>query len=244
MFRTGILPAVAALLLAVLLTSPAVAQTAQQPPQRTLTLTGQGEVKSAPDIAVISVGVLSQERTARAALSANNLAMANALKTIAAAGVAKKDIQTSNLSIQPRYQRPKRSSTGEQEPPKIAGYAVSNTVTVTVRKLEDLGDILDAVVSSGINQMNGLSFSIADPAPLRNEARKLAVAEARERAALYAEAAGVTLGKILSISEAGGVLPPQPVARRAMLESAAASVPVAQGEQSIRMQVNIVWEIE
>ena len=91
--------------------------------------------------------------------------------------------------------------------PRIVGYTVSNSVTVTVRDLAQLGPVLDAVVSSGVNQMNGLSFSIAEPEPLRNEARKMAVAEARTRAELYAQAAGVSLGRILSISEAGGVQP-------------------------------------
>ncbi len=231
--------------LAALLASPAFAQNAAQIPQRTLSLTGQAEVKSAPDIAVISAGVVSTATTAREALTVNNKSMASVLQTIEAAGVAKKDIQTSNFSVQPRYQHAKRSGSGEQPPPRIVGYTVSNTVTVIVRELSGLGEALDAVVSSGVNQMNGLSFSIAEPAPLRNQARKLAVAEARQRAELYAGAAGVSLGRILSISEAGGLLPPQPVSRRAAFESAAASaVPIAQGQQSIQMQVNIVWEIE
>ncbi|MGB5216558.1 MAG: SIMPL domain-containing protein [Anderseniella sp.] len=230
---------------AALLATPAFAQTAPQVPQRTLSLTGQSEVKSAPDIAVISAGVVSEAKTAREALTLNNEAMASVLQTIEAAGVAKKDIQTSSFSVQPKYKYSKRSSSGEQEPPRITGYTVSNSVTVIARDLAKLGPVLDAVVSSGVNQMNGLSFSIAEPEPLRNEARKMAVTEARARAEMYAEAAGVSLGKILSISEAGGQRPPQPEYRRAALQSTAAdSVPIAQGQQSIQMQVNIVWEIE
>ena len=233
------------LTLAALLASPALAQNTSQTPQRTMSLTGEAEVKSAPDIAVISAGVVSEAGTAREALTLNNQSMATVLQTIEASGVAKKDIQTSNFSVQPKYKYAKRKSSGEQDPPRIVGYTVSNTVTVIVRKLADLGQVLDAVVSSGVNQMNGLNFSIAEPAPLRNQARKLAVAEARQRAELYAQATGVSLGRILSISEAGGVRPPQPVARRAAFESAAAAaVPIAQGQQSIQMQVNIVWEIE
>lgn len=226
-----------------LLATPAFAQTTQQVPQRTLSLTGQAEVTSPPDIAVISAGVVSEAKTARDALTQNNKAMATVLQTIEAAGVAGKDIQTSSFSVQPKYLYPQRASNGDQDPPRIVGYTVSNSVTVTVRDLAQLGPVLDAVVSSGVNQMNGLSFSIAEPEPLRNEARKMAVAEARTRAELYAQAAGVSLGRILSISEAGGVQPPQPAFRRAAMESAAA-VPVAQGQQSIEMQVNIVWEIE
>ncbi len=230
---------------AALLATPAFAQSTPQAPQRTLSLTGQGEVKSPPDIAVISAGVVSEAKTAREALTLNNETMAEVLQTIEAAGVAKKDIQTSNFSVQPKYKYAKRSSSGDQEPPRITGYTVTNQVTVIARDLDQLGPVLDAVVSSGVNQMNGLSFSIAEPGPLRNEARKLAVAEARDRAELYADAAGVSLGKILSISEAGGHRPPQPAYRRAALESAAAdAVPIAQGQRSVQMQVNIVWEIE
>ncbi len=238
--------AVASVLTAVaVLATPAFAQTAPQVPQRTLSLTGLGEVKSAPDIAVISTGVVSEAKTAREALTLNNKAMASVLQTIEAAGVAKKDIQTSSFSVQPKYKYSKRASSGEQEPPRITGYTVSNSVTVIARDLEKLGPVLDAVVSSGVNQMNGLSFSIAEPEPLRNEARKLAVADARTRAELYAQAAGVSLGKILSISEGGGHTPPQPALRRAAFEAAAAdAVPIAQGQQSIQIQVNIVWEIE
>ena len=233
------------LVIAWLLGTPAIAQADQQAPRRTLSLVGQGEVKSAPDIAVISAGVVSEAKTAREALTLNNETMAKVLQTIEAAGVAKKDIQTSSFSVQPKYVYPKRSSTGEQKPPRITGYTVSNQITVIARDLDKLGPVLDSVVSSGVNQMNGLSFSIAEPEPLRNEARKKAVADAKTRAELYAEAAGVSLGRIVSISEAGGSRPPRPALRHAALESSAAgSVPIAQGQQSVRMQVNIVWEIE
>ncbi len=244
MSRQAINFAVAAMFSATaLLVTPVFAQTTQQYPQRTLSLTGQAEVTSPPDIAVISGGVMSEAKTARDALMLNNTAMASVLQTIQAAGIANKDIQTSSFSVQPKYVYPQRADNSEQAPPTIVGYTVSNSVTVTVRDLAQLGPVLDAVVSSGVNQMNGLSFSIAEPQPLRNEARKMAVAEARTRAELYAQAAGVSLGRILSISEAGGLQPHQPAFRRAAMESAAA-VPIARGHQSIEMQVNMVWEIE
>jgi uncharacterized protein YggE len=224
------------------LTAPALATDA---PKRTLTLTGQAKVTAAPDMAVISAGTVSEAKTARAALDANNVAMAKVISTIEAAGVAKKDIQTSNFSVQPKYVYPKQTSNGEQQPPRIVGYTVSNSVSVIVRDLEKLGTIMDAVVSSGVNQMNGLSFTIAEPEPLRDEARKQAVAAALARAQLYAQSAGVKLGPILSISEAGGPRPPQPVARMAARAAVAeASVPIAQGEQSISASVNIVWGLE
>ena len=209
---------------------------------RTISMTGEGEVTAPPDIATISSGVVTEAKTAHDALTANNKAMAEVLKTIEAAGIARKDIQTSSFSVQPNYVYSKVSSDGQQVP-RISGYTVSNTVTSIVRDLDALGPVLDAVVSSGANQLNGLSFSIAEPEPLRNEARQKAVADATARASLYAQAAGVTLGNILSIAEAGGPRPPQPVYAQARSLAAEAAVPVAQGEQSITMQVNIVWEI-
>lgn len=234
------------LLAAASLIAPAAAPArADDASARTLSLTGRAEVRAAPDMAVISAGTVSEANTAREALSANNETMAAVLKTIAAAGVAEKDIQTSNFSIQPKYTYPPRASDGAQEAPKIDGYTVSNTVTVLVRNLDRLGAVMDAVVSSGVNQMNGLNFTIAEPEPLRNEARKAAVADALARAQLYADAAGVKLGPIRSISEQAQVRPPQPMARMAMEAAAAdAAVPIAQGEQVIEATVNIVWGLE
>jgi uncharacterized protein YggE len=237
--------AASVMLASIMLASLAAPALAADAPRRTLTLTGQAEVSAAPDMAVISAGTVSEAKTARAALTANNEAMAKVIATIEAASVENKDIQTSNFSVQPKYVYPKASSSGEQQPPRISGYTVSNSVSVIVRDLAKLGAIMDAVVSSGVNQMQGLSFTIAKPEPLRDEARKQAVAAALARASLYAQAAGVKLGPILSISEAGGPRPPQPVARMAARAAVAeASVPVAQGEQSISATVNIVWELE
>lgn len=239
-------PSLAAALLAASLSTaaaglPALADDAP----RTLTLTGRAEVKAAPDMAVISAGTVSEAETARAALTANNETMAAVLKTIRNAGVAEKDIQTSNFSVQPKYTYPPRASDGTQDAPKIVGYTVSNTVTVIVRELDKLGGVMDAVVSSGVNQMNGLDFTIAEAEPMRNEARKAAVADALARARLYAEAAGVKLGPIRTITEESFVRPPQPVGRMMMeAKMADAAVPVAQGEQVIEATVNIVWEIE
>jgi uncharacterized protein len=235
----------AALLAASLSTAAAGLPALADDTPRTLTLTGRAEVRSTPDMAVISAGTVSEADTARAALSANNDTMRQVLETIAAAGVAEKDMQTSDFSVQPKYTYPPRASDGTQDAPKIVGYTVSNTVTVIVRELDKLGGVMDAVVSSGVNQMHGLSFTIAEPEPLRNQARQAAVADALARAKLYADAAGVKLGAIQSISEASHVRPPQPVGRMMMeAKMADAAVPVAQGEQVIEATVNIVWELE
>ena len=173
--------------------------------------------------------------------------MREVIDTLKQAGIAEKDIQTSNFSVQPKFVYPKASSTGERKPPRIVGYTVSNNAAVAVRDLDALGSVLDGVVSAGSNQVHGVSFSIAEPKPLQNEARRQATADAIAKARLYAEAAGVALGDIQSISEQGGYRPPQPVLRhtaRAMAMEAADAVPVAQGEQSVEMQVHITWEIK
>ena len=234
-----------ALSASILALSPVAADEAK-PPMRIISMVGHGVVKSAPDMATVTLGVVREAKTARDALTANNAAMREVIDTLKAAGVAEKHIQTSNFSVQPKYIHPKRSSTGERRPPRIVGYTVSNNVTISVRKLDTLGPVLDSVISAGSNQVHGIAFSIAEPKPLQNEARKRATADAIAKAQLYAEAAGVILGPIQSISERGSPRPPQPVLRqaRAMAMEASAAVPVAPGEQAINMQVYITWEIK
>ena len=118
-------------------------------PLRTMTMTGHSTVKSAPDMAAVTIGVVREAKTAGAALTANNQAMSEVMQSLKSAGIAEKDIQTSGFSVQPKYIYPKRSSTGEQKPPRIVGYTVSNMVTVAVRELDNLGIVLDTVVKAG-----------------------------------------------------------------------------------------------
>ncbi|HKQ94963.1 MAG TPA: SIMPL domain-containing protein [Aestuariivirgaceae bacterium] len=218
---------------------PALAQAPDKPP-RTLTLTGTGEMRARPDTAVVTLGVMSRADTARQALTANNAAMTAILASLEGAGIAAKDIQTSNFSVNPVYDYDNSGG----KPPRITGYDVSNQLVVTVRKLADLGSILDEAVSKGSNQIYGISFTIDDPDSLEDEARKSAVQDATRKAKLYAEAAGVTLDSILSISEQV-TRPPQPVYMKAQrMEAAAdASVPVAEGEQSVSIDVAMTWTI-
>jgi len=224
--------------------------TAQSPDnskqKRTLTLTGTGEVKSKPDMAIIQLGVVRQAKTARSAVHANNKAMAQVIDTVLSAGVAEKDVQTSGFSVQPRYTHYPRIKSQPQRPPEITGYSVTNNLAVIIRDLEIVGEVLDAVVSAGSNRIDNISFSIQNPKPLRDEARRKAVTDAIDKAKLYAQAAGITLGPIMSISEQGGFSPPQPVYRQAMAAKAyaAEAVPIAQGEQKLSMSVHIVWQIK
>ena len=219
--------------------SPAFAQETKMP--RTIQLSGHGEVKAAPDMAVVTAGVQSSAETARAALSANNTAMQALLAALASAGVAGKDIQTSNFNVSPRYEYVQDGS----RPPKVVGYDVSNNVSVIVRKLDGLGPILDQLVTAGSNQIGGIQFMIDRPENFADEARRLAVADAERKAAVYAKAAKVQLGQLLSLSEGGGPQPPVPVFAKAMrAEAADGAAPIAQGEQAVAVDVNMVWEIQ
>ena len=194
----------------------------------TITIEGRGEVMAAPDMAQITSGVTTQGATAREALDANTAAMAELIAELKANGIAARDIQTSGFSVNPNYvYTDERDANGYTLPPKINGYQVSNTVTVTVRKLDTLGSILDKSVTIGANTVNGVSFSVADPSEL------------------YATAAGGTLEEINSISESQTFNSPQPVAMYAMrAEAAAADVPVEGGELSFSINVTVQWELE
>jgi len=219
--------------------TPSFAQESKTMP-RVISLNGHGEVKAKPDMAVINVGVTTQAQTAREALTENSKAMEKILATLKAAGIEAKDIQTSNFSVNPRYQY----DPNNVQPPRVIGYDVSNTLAVSVRKLATLGEVLDKVVSEGSNQINGIMFAIADTGKLEDEARKLAFADAERKAKLYAEATRITLGQIMSLSE-GNIQPPQPVFYgKAMRADSASAVPVAEGEQTVAIDVNVTWEIK
>jgi uncharacterized protein YggE len=167
--------------------------------------------------------------------------MEKVLASLKASGIEAKDIQTSNFMINPRYQYDQTNV----QPPKLVGYDVSNTVTVSVKKLDSLGAVLDKVVSDGSNQVNGVTFALADDETLKDEARKLAVADAERKAKLYADAAHITLGQIMSVSE-GNYQPPQPIfyGKAVRADAAASAVPIAEGEQTVAIDVGIVWEIK
>lgn len=211
-----------------------------------ISIEGRGEVTASPDMAHISSGVTSQGATAREALDSNSAAMTELLDALKAAGIEARDIQTSNFTVTPNYvYSDARDESGYSLPPKIDGYQVSNTVTVIVRELDELGAILDQSVTVGANTINGITFAVADPSALYDEARKAAFADAREKAELYATAAGGTLSEIESISESQGFNSPQPVAMYAVrAEAAAADVPVEGGELTFSINVNVQWELE
>jgi uncharacterized protein YggE len=228
---------VAAALAAGLAAAPAAAEGWEN--TRTIIVTGSGEATKAPDMAYLTLGVEADGPTASEALRRNSAQMEATIKTLRDAGVDKKDIQTSNLSVGARYDYSR-----EGQAPRLIGYQATNTVSVKLRNLEKAGGVIDKAVASGSNRLDSISFGFADPKPLLNDARKSAVADARDRAGLYADAAGVKLGAVLQITDSVSAAPgPYPVAVRAEALDAKA-VPIAAGEQSVGASVTVVYAIE
>lgn len=247
MVRAGASDLIAGVILAVLswavLPQVALAQEGQversgaESAQRHVTVSAEGQVSARPDVARINSGVLTEAASAKEALSANSVAMERLFAGLKAAGIAAEDIKTTSFDVSPRYQN-NRDGTA----PRIDGYRVNNGVTVVVRDLDNLGGLLDQLVNLGANRIGGLSFDIAKADTLQDEARKKAIANARQRAELYATAAGVRLGKVLVISEdAMHVLPRGPMIAHA---AAAESVPIAEGSQEITARVTVTYALE
>lgn len=219
--------------LSVLILGLSIASTAlAQTPPASLTVTGTGSVGAEPDMATITLGVTQQAATASAAMAQTSAQTLRILTGLEGAGIAARDVQTTNLSLQPNWVN--RSSGRAQ----IDGYVAANTVMVRVRDLPALGEVLDKVVGLGANTFSGLSFGLQTPEPKQDEARRAAVLDAMRKAQLYAEAAGVNLGPVLSITEAGGATP-----RPMMMEAARSAVPVAAGEVSLSASVTVVFAL-
>lgn len=202
-----------------------------------ITVVGQGMVSVVPDMANINLGVVTLGRTAHEALKDNSRAMQNVFSALEKNGLPKKDIQTSQLNLNPQWDR--RNNNGE--PPKIVGYQAVNNVTVQVRDLEMLGSVLDQLSKVGANNMNGISFGLQQTDGPMNEARKNAVKNARQKAELYATAAGVKLGEVLSIHESGGghPRPMMRMAEAAMMDA----VPIAEGTMQMSSSITMVYEL-
>ena len=202
----------------------------------TISVTGTATVNVVPDLATISLGVTTKGTSAATAMSANSTALTAVIARLKAAGVADRDMQTSNLSLNPNWVTNADGSAQE-----IQGYIAANMLTVQVKAMDTTGAVLDAAISDGANTLNSLTFGLQDQHPQEDEARKGAVADALARAKLLVAAAGVKLGPIVSISKESVLQPgPQPM-YRGMAD--AAVVPVAAGEVGISATVTIVFQI-
>jgi uncharacterized protein YggE len=224
------------LALAIFVIAP-MAQAADTPHPRSISVQGSGSVAGRPDLAVARAGIESRAATPDLALAANTKVMTTLLTTIKRYGIADKDIETTSFDVSPVY-----AQADSRGAPAIEGYQVANQVSVRVRDIAKLGGLLSSLVESGANRLQGVTFEIAEPAALQDDARRAAIADARKRAELYAKAAGVKLRRVLSIAEAG-TSSPAPMMMRAM-KGGTGDVPVAAGEQTITAGVSVVYEIE
>ena len=220
---------------AALLAEPALAEDAFP---SAISVSGEASVSAAPDLAHIDAGVASDARTAKEASDANNAAMGKVLLALKGAGIDEKDYQTSRLSLQPQY-APNRNNGGSP----VVGFRASNRVTIKVRDVTKVAAVIDTLVGSGANDIGNVSFEVTQASKLLDDARQQAVADARRKAEIYARAAGVTLGAPLGFSEGGGPVP-LVRARIAAAPMAAASVPIAAGEETLSVTVNITWAIK
>jgi uncharacterized protein YggE len=201
-----------------------------------VTVQGDGKVTVLPNKAHITLGVTTDGKTASEALEANSKAMKALFKKLAELGIADRDVQTVALNLTPKYKHPK-----DQEP-ELIGYVASHQIGVTVRKVDETGTVLDALVQDGANQVQGISFGVEENEKLMDEARVKAVADARRKADLYAAAAGVSVGKVVTISEVN-VGWPQARVWSPMEFKADTSTPIAKGEQQLSVTVTVVFSI-
>ncbi|BCG86524.1 MULTISPECIES: SIMPL domain-containing protein [Mesorhizobium] len=229
------------LALAAAIAFPAMAGAADSPTPARIIVSGEGEATTPPDLALLSLSVMREAKTARAALDANNDAMAAVIAAMKAAGIKDRDLQTAGIQINPRYNFTNKPD-GSQEAELVA-YQVTNTLAVRVRDIDKTGEILDKAVSLGVNQGGGISFTNDNPDATITEARKKAVANAIAKAKTLAEAAGVSIGRVLEISDQN--IAPAPMAINAKaFDAARSAVPTQAGENAYNVQVTVTFELK
>ncbi len=236
--------AAAALAILAAVAVPSIAA-AQQAPQMhapmmqgtMLSINAEGSSEARPDMATISLGVTTEGQTAQAALSENARRMNALTQALRRAGVAERDIQTSNVSVHPQQQY------RENQPPLITGYQANNTVTAQVRNVDNLGRVIDAAVNAGGNTVHGVNFSHQNPDAQMDAARRDAIAEARRRADLYAQALGMRVERIVAVNEGGAYSPPVPMPVMARAEAMDASTPISPGQVETRVNLSVTFEL-
>jgi uncharacterized protein YggE len=204
--------------------------------ERTVSVSATGSVAAEPDIAYVAAGVVAEADTAKEAIARDSAAMTKVVSALKSAGIAPKDLQTSSLHVEPRYTQAKDGKAAT-----IQGYRVSNQVRLIVRDVKKLGDVLDQAIAAGANQINRISFDLANAETIKDEARKQAMANARRRAELYVAAAGVKLGPVMRISESvGEVASRESVSPRAR----AASSPIEAGTRVLEVEVHVTYGLQ
>src|SRR4051812_21330287 len=222
------------------------AAVAQQAPSITQTIAGTrldisatGEVSRVPDLAIISAGVVTRSASASGAIQQAATRMARVREALRQAGIADRDIQTSNISLNPEY------TYVQNQPPKLNGYSATNQLSVRFRDIASTGKILDALVAQGANQISGPNLTIDKPEAALDEARSKAVAQGRARADLYARSLGLRVVRVVSVSESGGYAPPPPMPMYVRAEAAqAADTKIDAGEQKLQVSLAITFELQ
>ncbi|MBL3598165.1 SIMPL domain-containing protein [Rhodovulum sulfidophilum] len=202
-----------------------------------LRVTGTGSATAAPDMATLRLGVGHEADTAAEAMALVSDDLGRVMAELQAAGIEARDIQTSGLNLSPVW-----GDRSEGKRPRITGYSAANGVTVRVRELDGLGPLLDTVIGTGANTLDGLSFGLQEPGPVMDEARRAAVAEARRKAELFASASGQSLGSLVSLVEQGANQQ-MPMQMKMSFESMADSMPMAEGELELDATVTMVFEL-
>ncbi|MGB6619916.1 MAG: SIMPL domain-containing protein [Xanthobacteraceae bacterium] len=236
--RSASRPFVAACVAALFFAAAIPAQAQQppaEPPARIIVI-GEGSVRVAPDYAAIGCGVTTKAKTAKEATDANSKAMAAVAVALHGAGIEQKDIQTTRFSLQPVYAPPQPNTE-----PKLTGFSVSNQFRVTIRQIGNAGDILDRLIAAGATDVGSVEFLHSDTAKALDAARTAAMADAKRKGELYAQAAGLTLGGVGWITEDSAYTPPMPFA--AMRKSLVmAAVPIASGEDALRVRITVGFD--
>ena len=222
--RSGTAVLAAAVVLAI---APAHAQQSQSPAEARVVVTGESSVSVPPDHATIGGGVTTRAKTAKEAADANAKLMATVMAALLDAGIAQKDIKTTQFSIQPVYAAPE-----PRAEPKLTGYGVSNQVNVSIREIAKTGEILDRLVTAGATDVGNIVFSVADPA-----------AALRRKAELYARAAGLTLGRVAWITEDLGYEPPVPMGALRAAATRAKATPISTGEDTLHARITVGFDI-
>lgn len=224
-------------LLAILLcaTLPAHAAEPERTTERSITVSAQGSVTAEPDIAYLSAGVVTEAENAREALSKNAGVMAKLIEGLKALGVASGDMQTSALNVEPRYVLAKDNRTQT-----LSGTRVTNQLHIVIRDLKRLGEVVDQAVTLGTTQLGRVTFEVSNADALKDEARKVAMANAKRRAELFASAAGVQLGPVLRIFE-------EPIEQRntpvGIQRALSGAVPIEPGSRTLGTEVQVTWAL-
>lgn len=199
-----------------------------------VTVTGEASLNVTPDRAIVRAGVSSQGKTAREAMTINSKAMSAVLVALKESGIADADVQTSRLGLD-------ALRGGKDNPQQVTGFQAANRVSIVVRDLNKIGDVLDKLVTAGANSISGVEFVVTDYSKLLDKVRADAVADAKRKAEIYVQAAGVGLGRPITIGEEGA--PARPVMRRMAAPSSGAAVPISAGEEQISISVTVSYEL-